>query len=1338
MGLLSALSAYLPYTLAAQIRQDPARPLFNQGARLEAVALFADLAGFTPLAEALGALGPAGTEELTGILNKRFAPLIAEIERWGGVVGKFAGDAMVVLFSGAEKERRALACAAALRANMLRLAEVQTPAGRFNIGMKLGLAAGDVLQLVAGSAARAEFVFAGRPLDDAAQAEHSARPGEIVLHPSLAARVPADELLGEPLGEGYLRFAALRREVSPAPCPPLPVPPDEAQAVAMLRPFLPPQIYERLAAGQSALVNEHRRVTILFVSFAGIDPAATDAVARLGSYVEQLFEIVERFGGHVRQVQMGDKGSHVLLLFGAPVAHENNEERALLCALDLQDMAARTEWITGQRIGVNSGQVFVGNVGAPRRQEYTVIGDAVNLAARLMQAAAPGQVLVGESTYGPAAARFDWRSLAPLGVKGKAEPVGVHELLGRRTGHPVRLQEPRYALPMVGRKAELERLIGLLEQVRDTGRGWVVGLSAEAGMGKSRLAAELIGQALARGFSGYGGYAVSHGTTTPYLAWRPLLRGLLEMDEGLTLKEQLGVAHRVLAAMHPDLPPRLPLLGDAMGIPIADNELTASFDANLRHESLLALVVDLVRQRATASPLLLVLEDAHWLDELSRDMARSLAAAIGDRPVFFLTIYRPPEIEAGPPLWDSPPAHFTAVELPPFSAEESAELIRLKLAGRALPLGLVEKIEARSQGNPFFVDEFIDLLLDRHIDLEDSAALAAVEVPTSLQTLVISRLDQLGESEKTTIRVASVIGRLFRARWLLAIYPGDIRQELLQRDLDRLSALGLAPLDKPAPEPEYLFKHAVTQEVAYESLSFATRQMLHERVAAYIEQAYAGRLEEWYGILAYHYRRAGLPEREFAYTRPAAEQAARQSAYRQAAAFYDRAIELIESHKLGTAADQFDLRAGRMEQNEILGDYERLEEDTQALAGLMDELDPPRQVRAWIKRGIAAWKGERTDEAQAHYQTAAALAQQHGDHGGLLDALRYQGNIHFDLGDYAHGKALFERVIAEAGADGWVQEAHACRVLGWIVYDEGDLESCERYWQRAMELSRAHGSKLWEADGLLKLGVLYITQVQTEKGLAHLEQGRALAAQIGYRIGELQGWRFLGEGWQGVGQYERAVECLQQGLALAKRFRADPYEGNHIRTILADILLEVGGDLDQAERWNLEALEASRDLGGKEAIGWHWHTRGRVLLRRGKLAEAQAAMEEALRLRREVGTPMPGCLTLADLARLHLRRGDLPSARACAEEILAWLQPPDGRPLEGIEAAPAYFACFLALRAAGENVRAQELLRQAYETVQRYAGHIATEEFRRSFLERVRYYREVVAAYTQGGPLPPY
>lgn len=1317
MSLAPILGSYLPYPLAARILRSPGEPVLDRSECFAAVTLFADMAGFTPLAEALGRVGPEGTEQLTEILNGRFTPMIETVYRWGGVVGRFAGDAMVVLFpedDPHETTLRALACALSLQRQNRRFGAVGTLAGPFDLKIKLGLAAGTVLQVVAGNPRRAEFVFAGRPLADAATAEHYASAGEIVLHPSLVERLGEGEISARPLDEGFVRLKALKARVHPRPHLPLPPTTDEAAAVEQLRSFLPTSVCERLAAGQGMLVNEHRWITVLFVSFSGIDYEAPDAVERLTTYVADLFETVEEYGGHVRQVEMGDKGSKAIVLFGAPATYENDEEWALLCALALQRLARESPQVHEQHIGINSGRVFIGNVGSPRRQEYTAIGDAVNLAARLMQAAGRDQVLVGESCYRRVADRFTWNELTPIRVKGKAEPVPVRELAGWRVGQVLRLQEPRYALPMVGRKEELAHLVGLLEKVVREGRGRVIGITAEAGMGKSRLAAEVIGRALAQGFVGYGGYGLSHGTQTPYLACRPLLRGLLEVEDGQPLQEQVEAIARRLAEVHPDLPPRLPLLGDALGLPIPDNDLTAAFDARLRRESLFSLVVDLIRYRATQSPLLLVVEDAHWLDELSAELVRHIARNVLDIPVLLLTVYRPPETEVASVLWSPRPDYVEEIRLAPFSPEESAELVRLKLAGRELPETLLRQVEQQAQGNPFFVDEFINLLLEQGVDLDDPQALETVRVPESLERLIVSRIDQLAEREKTTLRVASVIGRLFRARWLLAIYPGEVREDLLRCDLDRLSVLGLTPLERSDPELEYLFKHALTREVAYQGLSFSARRMLHERVATYVEMAYTGELEGWYGILAYHYSCAGLPGKEFAYRCLAADQAACQSAHRQAATLYDQAMALSKEYALGTPEEVFALREKRFHQYLILGQYERPLEDAAGMEALAADLAAEFQVKALIHQGEVHRRMGRYQEVCAFLEKAADLARKCGDRMGLLEALCLQGTLYFDISDYTQGKSLLLRVIAEAGEEGWRQEAMASRIIGWIAYDEGDYAQCERYWKWALERMQAHGDKAGEALLLNDLGSLYATLNYIGKGVECAERGLALARQIGYMGGQMAGWLRLGEYFLGAGQYERALSFMEKALDASNRITVDIWGQAYIRNRMAEAILGRGDDLEKADRLAREALEIGREA-SNELIGWLYHTLGRVARRRGDLEEARRNLEVSARARRELGQWIPYAHALADLGEVYLEQGDLPAARRVAEELLGLLFPERGPGIEGTEEVAVAWACSHILREAGEE-RWKDLLAHAYEALQRYAGRLETEDLRRSYL----------------------
>ena len=299
------------------------------------------------------------------------------------------------------------------------------------------------------------------------------------------------------------------------------------------------------------------------------------------------------------------------------------------------------DFIRAVQIGISQGTMRTGAYGGATRRTYGVLGDDVNLAARLMQNAASGQVLISRAAQQPVADAFIWESLPPLPVKGKSKPVTVFRLVAARERHVARLLEPRYELPMVGRAPEL----ALAEQKLDLtlhGLGQIIAITAEAGMGKSRLVAEIIRLANARQFAGYIGECQSYGTNNSYLVWESILRAFFGIDTVGALDEQIDILEVQLAAIDEALAPRLPLLGVALNLPIPDNDLTRSLDAKLRKASLEALLVDCMRARARTTPLMLVLEDCHWIDPLSRDLIEAIGRAVADLPVLIVVAYRPP------------------------------------------------------------------------------------------------------------------------------------------------------------------------------------------------------------------------------------------------------------------------------------------------------------------------------------------------------------------------------------------------------------------------------------------------------------------------------------------------------------------------------------------------------------------------------------------------------------------------------------------------------------------------------------------------------------------------
>ena len=535
-----------------------------------------------------------------------------------------------------------------------------------------------------------------------------------------------------------------------------------------------------------------------------------------------------------------------------------------------------------------------GAYGSTDCRTYGVLGDAVNLAARLMSTAAPGQILVTDPVREGTGDLLIWERLPEIRVKGLSKLVAVSHLVGVTRRGSIRLQEPAYALPMVGRTAELERIRGTLDQVLQ-GKGQIIGISAEAGMGKSRLAAEVIALAHDRGLTGLGGECQSYGTNTSYLAWRNIWRGFFGLRGDQPPADQVRVLELELARIDPALVSRLPLLGPVVNLTIPDNDLTRGLDANLRKTALEALLVDCLRARARTTPLLLVLEDCHWLDALSKELIEVVGRAIADLPVLMLMAHRPPQADGMPVARVAHLPYYTEITLTDFTPEEAGRLIALKLdqflgPGTDVPPEFVGEIVRRAAGNPFYIEEILNYLRDMGVDPHDAERLKNLDLPSSIYSLVLSRIDQLDEHEKITLRVASVIGRLFRAAMIWGVYPELGDAERVVAALERFSELDLTPLDRPAPELIYLFKHIITQEVAYESLPYATRAVLHEQIAAYLEQAAGAGSEPILDLLAFHYDRSNNEAKRREYLIKAGEAAQRNYANVAAIDYYRRGL----------------------------------------------------------------------------------------------------------------------------------------------------------------------------------------------------------------------------------------------------------------------------------------------------------------------------------------------------------------------------------------------------------------------------------------------------------------
>jgi class 3 adenylate cyclase/predicted ATPase len=1256
--------SFVPHNFAADLLANPTADPVGREQRFQAVALFVDISGFTAMSEALSKTGRDGSEEMTTALNSYFAPMIDLIQSYGGIVAKFGGDALTVLFpyNSATRQnaaRRAAQCALDMQAAMPRYAAIPTSAGTFRLAMKAGLACGPAFCVTVGdSPVRLEYVVAGRVLDRCAEAQHFAEPGEVIIHNELISLMSEAEL-APTRDDRFSRLLGLGRPEPKTPLPPLAAAAPESSR--QFTAYLHPVIAQRLETGEAQFVNEHRIVTVLFVGFSEYD-YDDDPLAgiKLERYFAQVVQIINRYDGALNKIDMGDKGSKFIALFGAPVAHEDDAERALRCALDL--MAIEDD-APALRIGITTASVYCGLVGGEARREYAVMGDGVNLAARLMQKAQPGQMLVDEPTRHATPRHtltFKWAPLGPITIKGKAGPVETYELDGLGGGAAPRLPEPQYALPMVGRQAELESAQSKLAMAL-ANRGQIIGITAEAGLGKSRLAAEIIKLASEYGMYGYGGACLSYGTKSNYLVWRDILRGLFGLDSSWPPEQQIHHLEQELAAVDrlaqtTPLLPRLPLLSAALNLPLPDNDLTRPLDAKTRKTLLETLIVEYVRYHTTLAPMLLVVEDAHWIDPLSQDLLEAVGRNIQNLPALLLILYRPPEMDdSGGAIVSSRLSrvmslpHAAELRLAEFTPSEAEYLISLKLSQlfgpqTDVPPALLKQITKRAQGNPFYIDELINLIHDHNIDPGDVEALEHLELPDSLHSLILSRLDQLDERAKTTIKVASVMGRLFKADWLWRVYPELGTPEEVRSHLTRLSRLDLTPLDKPDPELEYLFKHIVTRDVAYESLAVATRAMLHEQVARFLEHLYTGsfgvqEVVAHLDLLAYHYGLSKNVDKQREYFRKAGEAA--QAAYANEAAIhhYRALLPLLKDGetipvllKLGQVLElvgEWDEAGGAYRQALELaiksGDLKLQTLSQQALGNLLERQGDHDAALEWLK------------------QARAGFAQL-GDQAGVSDVLEDIGSVYWQQGDYEAARALTGESLKLCRALGdKMCIAHALQNLGNVAFDQDDYDAAQTLYQESLELWRELGNRLGAANLLSNLGLVARNHGSYEAARELFDESLNMRRELGDRWGIADSLNCLGDVAKNLGALDRAQALHEESWRLFQEMG----DKGRIAGALDDlgVVAYLQHDYDKARAFFEESVAMFRELKEKPDIANSLNNLGLAAAKLGDPARAAEIFRESLTLCHELGDKLGVAENLAGLAGVAASSKDLSGLR---------------------------------------------------------------------------------------------
>lgn len=1338
------LPGYLPEDRAHALACGVELPGHASGA-----VLFADISGFTPLTAALASeLGAHyGAEELARHLNVVYTAVIGLIHQHGGSVISFSGDAVTCWFDTPASHpdaasQRAVACAWALHQALTALPPCRTPGGQFfTLSLKVAITSGAVCRFLVGDPAYQQLdVLAGATVARLAIAEQHTHRGEIIVDEAtialLRGQVSVTDWRGD-LAHGQ-RFGVL------AAAQDVPVAFDDHRSspsdISHIHTFLPPQVAALLISGSGSLPTELRPAVALFLRFGELDyDADASAAPQLDVYVRWVQRILDRYGGTLLQLTIGDKGSYLYAAFGAPVAHENDSERALRAALDLVQPPPDLARLGSPQIGISRGTMRTGSYGGSGRLTYGVLGDAANTAARLMQAAPAGQILVSATGQQTCMNLFTWKALPPLLLKGKAAPLRAFRLLAA--------QEQRvptfYQGALVGRAAELERLAQAAAPIFAGQFAGVCYVDGEPGVGKSRLVYAMRQRLEARG-----------PRTWLYCPSDEILRGSLHPFAHLLRARFDQAAQRSVAENQASFDAALDRLRDALPTdadgPVLAAELdrTRSFlgalvglhwegslyeqlDAQLRFENTLSALATLIKAESLRQPVLLELEDAHWLDDVSRALLTNLSSALVGFPVVIVCAARPND--DGRPARldiadDTPVCVVDLAALPPDGARVYAE----QVLGQPLSDELARFVYERTSGNPFFVEQLLLDLRERgmidHRPPNDGLALSLewsfvlrplsfVEIPDTLNSLLVARLDRLATPVKEVVQTAAVLGR----EWLLPVLAAMLSDDA--ELLPKVRAAEDGRVWSPLSERDYLFRHVLLRDAAYSMQARERLCALHRRAAEAVEQEYAENPATQYAALVYHYREAKDHARERHYAKLAGEVAAARYANTEAIAFLSRALELTPEDDL---EGRWDLLLARAQiayrtddQSMQLADIVTLEQLAASLG------DAEHRSEAAFQRSFYAEKVGDLDGAVAAARDAMELARHtslphiEAKTGVLL------GGVLMRSANYTEARSVLEQSLEICRRHNNRQiEGEVLRQLGRLCSEQGQTEHAVNLLTEALVVHRQINHRFNEAVTLHSLGISADNCGDHFMARNFFEQTLALCREIGYHLLVPVTISSLGLCASRLGDYVHARACCEQALAMHRERGSQAAESYTL--INLGYICANQGDYAAAYTYSEQALAAVQALGMRHGEGYAWWGLGNVLLELKQIESATVAYCEAVAVERAIGLEAPAIEAIAGLARVALAQEDLPQACEYAEEMIHYL---DGGSLDGMEEPLwIHLTCYRVLHAA-HDPRANDILTAAYTLLQDRASRIADEAAQHMFLDNVPHHRALVAAW---------
>jgi class 3 adenylate cyclase/tetratricopeptide (TPR) repeat protein len=1170
---------------------------------------FVDISGFTRLTERLARKGKVGAEEMSDILSATFAGLLAEARDDGADLVKWGGDAVLLLFQGHDHALRAARAAHRMRATLRVIGRLPTASGLVVLRMSVGVHSGDFdFFLVGDPVIHRELLISGPGASVTAEIEAAAAAGQIGLSSATAALLERRLLGPALLGGRLLRAAPLLEDLDTPALPEARVHPVEA---------LPPPIRAHLLGG--TVEPEHRLITVAFVQFSGTDELlVSSGPAALAEALDHAVRNVQHacFDHDVTffETDINRDGGKIMLTAGAPHSADHDEERMLRVARVVLDRAGRLPL----RIGINRGHVFAGDFGPAFRRTFSVKGDAINLAARVMGKAVPGQALATTEVASRSQTLFRTTELPPFMVKGKSQPVRAAEigaLIGTRN-------EEQPALPLIGRADEMAVLVKALEDAR-AGYGRLVEIVGEPGIGKSRLVTELLS-----------GVADVHVATAPceqyesstaYFPFRRMLRDILGAPADAAADQVAGLLMDRVFSEAPQLLPWLPLLGIPMEVHLPPTQETAELDEQFRKGRLEDVVTELLGL-LRPDPTVFVVEDAHLMDDSSAELLRRLADNLENRPWLVLVTRRDDATGFVP----EPDSWATSLRPPPLDPAAALQFVQTALDDHPLPAQALADLAQRGGGNPMFLEALV---------LGAGRAGSVADLPESVEGLVTSQIDRLDPADRTVLRYAAVLGIMVDETALDALLE-DHDAQVPTGAMQRLSDFLVRE------RPGWLrFRNALMRDVAYEGLPYSRRKRLHDQVGQAIERA-ASSPESQCELLSLHFFHAGRHDRAWRYSVLAGERALAKFAHGEAIEFFARAGQ-------STAHTDVD-------PIEVARVYEQLA-DSRWLVGLPQQAaeayalarrhlrgDPVRLAGVIEKE--ARIEQRRGQHSQAMRRISRGLHELEGIPGSAAEVARSLLARRYADSRFRQGRfdeALHWADIAAGAAEQSVDKfslAQAYEVLNYIYAGSGREEPLP-YGRLALHAYEELGNLRPQGWCLNNLAMQDFTGGRWDESLANLGRAIDIFRRIGDTAAEGNTSYNLAELLVRQGRYAEAAHVLPDVLRIARAVEDDELvalaQREQARTFART------GDVDAAVILLQDTRDRFESLGEPAEVRTTDLALAEVLQDAGRTAEAAEALDLV------AAAEEPTATFHRLVGRLHLAAGRPEEARS---ELLAGLE----------------------------------------------------------------------------------